>query len=251
MHRMTYWLVGSLIQWACSLLVCLPFTAVAIWQAWLDRRQLDWPALARLALFLLISLAMARSEQAWVVKSPWQGMVLETAWALVFIVMTRSAVEAGLTFRISPRAWRDALLATGLLVVFVVVRNAALRFTGLGQAPAGRVPFEYLLYQLTMPGIAEELGYRGVIQSGLNASFGRPWRVLGAQVGWGWVITSVVFWAPHAFRVDPQMQLSFYWPTLTMQLVVGFALGWMRERTASVFPPMLAHNLVNVCWIWG
>ena len=62
------------------------------------------------------------------------------------------------------------------------------------------------------------------------------------------MITSLVFWAPHAFRVDPLMRLSFYWPTLTMQLIAGFVFGWMRERSGSVVPPMIAHNLGNVVW---
>ena len=249
--NVVHWLGGSLIQWACSVVIGLPFVLVAIREARQRGRDVGLGRLVLLAVFFLISLALTRLDPVWTfIKSPWQAMILEAVCALLFIFATRSISRAGLTLPVSARAWRDSAVVTGLLLLFVVARGLLIKLLGIGSAGhvGVSVTLEYLLYQLTMPGIAEELSYRGVIQPGLNKSLGRPWRLLGAQVGWGWVITSLIFWAPHAFRVDPQMRLSFYWPTLTMQLIVGFVLGWMRERTESVFPPMLAHNLVNVVW---
>jgi membrane protease YdiL (CAAX protease family) len=261
-HQVLHWMGGALIQWACSMAVSLPLVTVAVRSVRLRGRDVSLGSLVQLAIFFLISLTLTRLEPVWTfIKSPWQAMILEAAWALAFILATRSSFDAildengdengraGLTFRISPQAWRDSLVITGLMLLFVAARKLAIDLTGLGRSEGIAVVFEYFLYELTMPGIAEELGYRGVIQPELNAALGRPWKLLGAQVGWGWVITSVLFWAPHAFRVDPQMQLSFYWPTLTLQLIAGFVYGWVRERAGSVFPPMLTHNLVNVCRI--
>jgi len=251
-QHVIHWMGGSLIQWACSIAVGLPFVVVAVRSANLRGRRVSLGGLIQLAVFFLISLALTRLDLVWTfIKSPWQAMILEACCALAFILVTRSISRAGLTLHISPRAWRDSLVVTGLLLLFVGARNLLIGRLGIGgtrQAETAPVVLEYLLYQLTMPGLAEELSYRGVIQPGLNAALDRPWKLLGVRVGWGWVITSVIFWAPHAFRVDPQMHLSFYWPTLTMQLIAGFVFGWIRERTGSVFPPMLTHNLVNVCW---
>jgi len=177
-------------------------------------------------------------------------MILQAAFALLVIYGTKSAGDCGLTRNgaAAPKDWVAGVWATVVLLIFVVGRSVALRALRHDAAGGGTVNWEFLAYQLSMPGIAEELAYRGVIQSGLNRVFGRPWRLLGAEVGWGWVVTTVAFWAMHAFRVDKRMELTFYWPTLTMQLWVGFVLGWMRERTESVYPSMLAHNLVNVAW---
>jgi membrane protease YdiL (CAAX protease family) len=244
-----YWLGGSIIQWVCSMAVGLPFVVVAVRAARRRGQDVSLRSLVQLAIFFLVSLALTRLDPVWTfIRSPWQAMILEAVCALAFIFATRSASRAGLTFRITSRDWWASLTVTALMLLFVVARSLSIRRLGIGQAEATSVVLEYLIYQLTMPGIAEELSYRGVIQPGLDTGLGRPWRLLGAQVGWGWVITSVVFWAPHAFRVDPQMHLSFYWPTLTIQLIAGFVFGWIRERTGSVFPSMLAHNLVNVCW---
>lgn len=249
MDSVIAWLGGTLIQWACCMAVGLPFFVVAVRSARLREWRVSPCIPARLAIFFLVCLALTRLGLVWTfIKDPWQSMTLEAFYALVFIFVTRSTSRAGLTFPIPFQAWRASIVATVLLLLFVVVRSLAIRFAGVGLSEGTPIVLEFLLYQLTMPGLAEELSYRSVIQPGLNEVLGRPWKLLGAQVGWGWVITSLIFWAPHAFRVDAQMHLSFYWPTLTMQLVAGFVFGWLRERTGSVFPPMLAHNLVNVVW---
>jgi len=87
-----------------------------------------------------------------------------------------------------------------------------------------------------------------VLQSRLNAMFGARWDLFGARVGWGFVITAVLFWAIHAFRIEADSRLSFYWPTLTMQLWAGLVFGWIREKTGSIFPSILSHNCLNVVW---
>jgi len=255
MEDVIHWVGGTLIQWACSVAVCLPFVVVAIRSTRLRGQDVRLCAFIQLAIFFLISLALTRLDPVLsIIRSPWQAMILEAVWALVFIFGTRSVSRAGLTMRISKPAWRDSMAVTGLMLLFVVGRRLAVEFLGVGQGGTTSIGLEYVLYELTMPGIAEELSYRGVIQPELDAALSLPPLALGegrreGVVQWGWVIASLLFWAPHAFQVDPQMQLSFYWPTLTQQLILGFVLGWIRERTSSVFPSMLTHNLVNVCRI--
>ena len=249
MDNVISWLGGTSIQWTCCIGIGLPVFLMAVHLNRHQGQSVDLGIAVQLALFFFVSLALTRLEPMWpFTKKLWQSMTLEALWALIFIFVTRSSSQAGLTLRISSQAWRASLAATGLLLVFVLLRGLAIKLTGFSPSENAPLVLEFLLYQLTMPGLAEELSYRGVLQPGLNMVLGRPWKLLGAQVGWGWVITSLIFWAPHAFRVDAQMQLSFYWPTLTMQFVAAFVFGWIRERSGSVFPPMLAHNLVNVVW---
>jgi membrane protease YdiL (CAAX protease family) len=230
----------------CCLAVGLPFFVLAVRSArQRDGRDINLRDVAQLAIFFLVCLSLTRLGPF--TDTLWPGMILESLCALAFIWATRSTSRAGLTWNISPQAWRASAIVTILTLLFVVTRGLALKFTGLG-AETEPIVFEWLLFQLTMPGIAEELAYRGVIQPGLNAALGRPWKLMGARVGWGWVITSVIFWGTHAFHLDTDMGFSFYWRTLTMQFIVGFVFGWVRERTGSVFPPMIVHNLVNVFW---
>jgi membrane protease YdiL (CAAX protease family) len=245
-----YWLTSPLVQALCCIVVSVPFVIAAVRSACLQDRKVSLHDLGLLAIFFVADLIVVRLDLPLpFMRMPWQAMILETSLALAVIGATRSARASGLTLRVEPQAWRVSLAVTGLLLAFVVARSLVLKRLGLGASDSGSISAEYLVYLLIMPGLAEELAYRGVIQSNLNTMLGRPWKLFGAQIGWGWIITGVVFWAMHAFRVDPQVRLSFYWPTLTMQLIVGFALGWLRERSGSLFPAMVAHNLVNVAWM--
>ena len=237
------WLQPVTIQALAVLAATVPFVLAAARRAGRVLRDL-----LLLALFFWAALLLSQSSRAFsVLPAPWQGMLLEALFALAVIAVLRMGVEAGLTLRIDARAWRATLLATLLLVVFVAARSVGL--AALGMSSGGGAPgWAFLLYQATMPGIAEELVYRGVIQSRLNRLFGVRWNLFGARVGWGFVITAVLFWAVHAFRAEPGAGLSFYWPTLTLQLWAGLVFGWIRERTGSVIPAVVSHNILNVVW---
>jgi hypothetical protein len=200
-----------------------------------------------LAAFFFGCLALVRLETIWVfLRSPWQSMILLAAYSLGVITLTGTAKIYGLTIHVDLQAWRDIAIITILLLIFVLIRNNLLRMIGLANGN-GAPGLEFLLYQATLPGIAEELAYRGVIQTRLNKIFGRPWSLFKAPLGWGYIITAIIFWAVHAFRVEG-LSLYFFWQTLTLQMVVGLALGWLRERSGSLVPGILAHNLVNLVW---
>ncbi len=52
---------------------------------------------------------------------------------------------------------------------------------------------EGFVFYLLFLGPGEEILYRGYMQSRLNGVFGRPFRLLGANWGWGLVITTALF----------------------------------------------------------
>src|SRR5690606_41212166 len=60
-------------------------------------------------------------------------------------------------------------------------------------SPCEGADADTLAFQLTMPGLDEELFYRGVLLLMLNEAFGRPLRVLGAPMGWGALLTCLAF----------------------------------------------------------
>lgn len=239
------WLLESTLQWLACIALSLPFVAFAMWAG--KRRRSAIPPLLALAGFFWVSLALARSGSAiTLLPSPWQAMLLEAAFALCVILATRSAKFSGLNTSINQPAWRAAIIATALLLVYAIARNMGLR--GLKIAEGGQTPgLEYLFYLATLPGIAEELVYRGVIQSRLNKLFPARWQVFGAGLGWGFAITAILFWGIHAFSVSG-WQVSFHWQTLTLPFIAGLVFGWMRERTQSIWPGVIAHNLLNLAW---
>src|SRR5690606_186112 len=100
----------------------------------------------------------------------------------------------------------------------------------------------------TMPGIEEELFYRGVLLLALDQAFRARWRVLGVSIGWGGVLSSVAFGLIHAFAYRAG-DASFDLSTFLMTGGPAVLLLWLRVRTGSLVAPVLAHNLVNGAFV--
>lgn len=118
------------------------------------------------------------------------------------------------------------------------------------QLAPGKAASALLFYPLVLAP-AEELLFRGYIQSRVNLAFGRPWRVAGAPVGVGLLVSAGLFSLFHlvnlpavvAGRLDPAWAMAL--PTLGW----GLAFGYLRERTDSLLPPTLCHGVPQaIAW---
>lgn len=95
---------------------------------------------------------------------------------------------------------------------------------------------EMVLVQIGVVGLSEEFFFRGYLQTHLDEWLGRPWRVCGAQVGWGLIIAAVLFGLCHLVRGDvTQLRVIFF----------GLFAGWLRCRTDTIAVPAVYHGLSN------
>lgn len=100
---------------------------------------------------------------------------------------------------------------------------------------------ETLLFQISMPGIDEEIMYRGVLLglmcSALRAG-GAAWRNPAI------IINAVLFGLVHSLSLgDGALQfnsVNFIWTGL-----LGYGFGYITIKTRSILIPMLTHNLYN------
>jgi uncharacterized protein len=101
------------------------------------------------------------------------------------------------------------------------------------------------LFYLPFVGFGEEILYRGYIQSRLNQAFGTPWRFLGADWGWGIVLTSLLFGLLHIMNgLDyhtGQFIPQWWWGLWTF--FGGFVFSYLRQKTGSIIAPGLVHGL--------
>lgn len=96
----------------------------------------------------------------------------------------------------------------------------------------------FVLVQLGLVALPEEVLYRGYLQSRLNARWRPRWRVLGATIGPGLPVAAALFALGH-LAVDPgPHRLAVFFPALLF--------GWLRERTGTVVAPIVVHCLSNV-----
>jgi membrane protease YdiL (CAAX protease family) len=167
----------------------------------------------------------------------WEGKTLAVALSLAVASLPLMGWRrSGLTLKQDRRGLHGALMLSGLLIALFL--GLALYFPGQG------TDADTLAFQLTMPGLDEELFYRGVLLLMLNEAFGRPVRVLGASMGWGALVSSVGFGLTHAlgysdggFTFDPLLMGATGAPALL--------LVWLREKTGSLLAPVLLHNFGN------
>lgn len=92
--------------------------------------------------------------------------------------------------------------------------------------------------QLLIVALPEEAFYRGVLQTRLDAQFTKKVRFLGADLGWGIVITSAIFAAGHFATIRDPGRFAVFFPSLVF--------GYLRTRTKGIGASVLFHASCNM-----
>jgi hypothetical protein len=216
---------------AVALLLVLPGALRPPARGWL----IAYGATLALCLGLLAVPALLPGERVLGDRWNWSGQLLSLAGALwVAWLLARNAGvawhEMGFTWAHRTGSVRPALwVSAAALSLNVLVMNlSSFRLPG--------VPPETWLYQATMPGLVEEVLFRGVLLALLDRAFGTPRVVFGAALGWGGVVVTLVFLALHGIGVGTMLGVL---PAAVLYL-------WLRARTGSVLLPIMIHNLWNL-----
>jgi hypothetical protein len=166
---------------------------------------------------------------------------LATGSALVAVLWRRdpqlTADRLGLTLRQAPGSLPWSLAGLAALVSLGLLPGG---MEGASAAPPGATGW---LYHLTLPGIEEELMYRGLLLSLFAAAIG------GARV-WAALMATLVFALAHG--VTPGAHgIGVNYVMLGYTLVVGAILAAMRLRSGSLLLPILGHNLIGLAMRLG
>jgi uncharacterized protein len=243
------YLVHVLLTAGLDLLLLLPFLLFAFITTG-DRKAALRPVLLFLLLFIFDMALIFLPKEARIIPAwggfNWQGKLLEMAWPLLLVALVPAftAADTGFTLPAERRSWRTFLITC---VVYALIGIPVMLLLGARFAPATASLPNYL-YEASMPGLGEELVYRGILLLLLNQAFGRPWKLAGIQMGWGLIIISIMFGVLHGVDVEPNMPPVFHVSFMAMlfPFITGLLLGWLRERTGSVWPSVLLHNFINI-----
>ena len=229
-----------LLEAGLTLACTLPFALIAAWRSQTRR----WGLLGFVASLVVLDFALIEIPRVdgfqrhhW----SWQECILSSAlpFLVIALVPAISLASVGVTSRPSP-GWLKPSIVAGLIAVAVPAV-----FFALGARK--KLDAEGWAFLLTMPGLAEELVFRGIYQSLLNDAFGRPWRLASAQFGWGLIVTAVLFAGSNGLVVvDPQLHSRIVLRAAIAPVLLSLVAGWIRERTNSVWPCVFGHNLSNI-----
>lgn len=82
--------------------------------------------------------------------------------------------------------------------------------------------------------LGEEIFFRGLLGG---------WLMKRCGFFMGNTIQALLFVLPHTLLI--LLASPRYWLVLPFDLLAGWALGWLRFRSGSIWPGWLAHSLVN------
>jgi hypothetical protein len=220
-----------------------PMLALAALLALLSRGSfnLRWLLVAILLIYLHNAFL---TNFLWQVKQPeewgkwnWLGKFLALGFILAVACLPGFGLRrSGITLRQAPGS-RIAWLVTLALCLFFL---ALAIFTGDGR-PSDP---DHIAFQWTMPGLEEEALYRGILLLALNEAFSARRRILGADMGWGALLSSLMFGAVHGLSYeDGAIGVEPF--AFAATFVSALILVWLRERTGSIAAPIVGHNVGN------
>jgi len=234
------YLMRVALQAGLTLACVLPFVGIGVWHF----RTRRWGLLLFVAFLVVLDVTLVeipRVDGFQHLHWSWQESLLSSAWPflLAALVPAISLTSIGVTSRFHS-GWLKPSIVAGLVAIAVPAV-----FFAIGAHK--KLNWEGWAFLLTMPGLAEELVFRGVYQSLLNRVFGKPWRLANAEFGWGLVVTAILFAGFNGLVVvDAQLHPRIFLPAAIAPTMLSLVSGWVRERANSVWPSVVGHNLSNI-----
>lgn len=120
------------------------------------------------------------------------------------------------------------------VVAVALLVSYPLQVITAGRAEA--VPATAWLFVATMPGLAEEVAFRGVLLAAADRAAPMARVVAGVPVSLGAALLTAAFVVLHGVGIG----------TILSVLPGALLYLWLRRRTGSVLVPIVAHNLWNL-----
>lgn len=171
------------------------------------------------------------------------GLHLSTLWfiaPLAVITLTkRSYPEYGLTLERPGGVGFHAVVGAAVFIPYTIGHYVLAHWWG-GATFHFRLPTDLLsstFDQLLLIALPEEFFFRGYLQIQFDRVWGRPYRLLGADIGIGLPLAAALFALCHVLFGGP-VRLIVFFP--------GLLYGWLRVRTGTIVVPTLYHAFSNL-----
>ncbi|MCC9136128.1 CPBP family intramembrane glutamic endopeptidase [Pontibacter silvestris] len=130
------------------------------------------------------------------------------------------------------------LLISVLTALFIITFSVIAKT--IGDAPAELESVEYYIYEATMPGLGEELGLRGLV-FGFLLYYAKQHNLSSKGVWILMVLQALPFGILHILQTSGVEAFLVFTYTST----AAIALAWLRAKTDSIVPCIIAHNITN------
>lgn len=166
----------------------------------------------------------------------WTGKIFGIIWAMIcyFLFKKYFAENDFFTIKQDKKNFKKALIvAVAIAILSIIIVFFVGKFD---------FDFETLAYQLTVPGIGEEIIYRGILLGLLMTSLKDKIPFLGNPAV---LLTAVLFGFGHGLSMDKNYSIDFN-PLYFMQTgFAGYIWAWITMKSRSVLLAILSHNFGN------
>ena len=111
----------------------------------------------------------------------------------------------------------------------------------------GSFDLETFAFQSTLPGLTEEIAYRGIQLWMLDKAFPAKWNFKGIKFGWGFIIVTVLFGVAHGIALTENYDFKFdITAIIYLTVISSLSLGLLRKFSGNLIYPILGHNAINI-----
>lgn len=164
----------------------------------------------------------------------WSGTFLSLILALVFIVSHSKQIreDIGFTTNFSKKTLKLGIWIFLGFLLFDFIFKIILFPKG------GDFDSEQLLFQATMPGLSEEIVYRGILLWVLSKAFVPSKRIKGVSFGWGFVIVTFLFAMIHGVVLTEALEFKVDVITIIyLTLITSLSVGILRKFSGNLILP--------------
>lgn len=168
----------------------------------------------------------------------WSGKIYAVFASVLFLILYRkfSLKDYFLTFR-----QNSNFTKYGILTIIIIFALKAL-FNWIYLSPSGWST-ESILFQATMPGLDEEIAFRGIMLGLLTKILKSNSRAILHPAIY---ITAILFGLGHGLHLNAAYALTFNLSSFLVTSVMGVAWAWITLRSGSILLALISHNVGNV-----
>lgn len=177
-------------------------------------------------------------------KFAWIGKFISLLLALIIIFAVNKSDRIEIGFTIHSNSKKQIRLGVLVFLGFLLFDFV---FKLILFPKGGPFDLETFVFQATLPGLTEEIAFRGIQLWMLDKVFPAKWNFKGIKFGWGFIIVTVLFGLAHGMALTADYEFKFDLVTIIyLTLISSLSLGLLRKFSGNLIYPIVGHNVINI-----
>ncbi|OFX18972.1 MAG: hypothetical protein A2041_11080 [Bacteroidetes bacterium GWA2_31_9b] len=183
-------------------------------------------------------------QSTWIIKGDWNwsGKIYAILGSVIFLLVYRKFKLADyyLTFKQERVFLKKGYIIIGILLLIGSIMSFIF-------STKMEWDWETILFQLTLPGIDEEIAYRGIMLGLLTKVLKPQIKVGKINIGnFAILITALLFGFTHGLLITESFNIELRLYPLIRTFIMGLIWGWITIKSGSILLALISHNLGNV-----